>query len=184
MILYAFFYGNIFRKLRNLLFSPIAPVTDSAYNKRMKSNKNILSTILFIFAGICILAAVILFVKGHMADRRMEESLDELRPTALPKTVQMLLRMPQRLSLPFPQKPWPEETTVPTEEFDRVPNPYADSFAANGDMAAWLQIPDTNIDYPVMWTQRTRPIISTVLSMVVRIKTAACFSMMRAVWIP
>ena len=31
-------------------------------------------------------------------------------------------------------------------------NPYADSFLANKDMAAWLQIPGTNIDYPVMWT--------------------------------
>jgi sortase B len=31
-------------------------------------------------------------------------------------------------------------------------NPYAESFLANEDMAAWLYIPGTNIDYPVMWT--------------------------------
>ncbi len=35
-----------------------------------------------------------------------------------------------------------------------VPNPYKDSYLANEDMAAWLQIPGTNIDYPVMWTPR------------------------------
>lgn len=35
---------------------------------------------------------------------------------------------------------------------DRIANPYADSFLANKDMAAWLRIPGTNIDYPVMWT--------------------------------
>ncbi len=33
-----------------------------------------------------------------------------------------------------------------------TPNPYKDSFLANEDMAAWLAIPGTDIDYPVMWT--------------------------------
>lgn len=41
----------------------------------------------------------------------------------------------------------------PTPE-PRVENPYREAFLANGDMAAWLHIPDTNIDYPVMWTPR------------------------------
>lgn len=39
-----------------------------------------------------------------------------------------------------------------TEEVTLVDNPYADSYRANDDMAAWLLIPDTVIDYPVMWT--------------------------------
>ncbi len=47
-------------------------------------------------------------------------------------------------------KPTPEPTPGPTPA--PLPNPYAESFLANGDMAAWLQIPGTNIDYPVMWT--------------------------------
>ena len=50
----------------------------------MKSNRKTLSVILFILAGICILAAIILFVRGHMEDRHMEESLDALRPTESP----------------------------------------------------------------------------------------------------
>ncbi len=119
----------------------------------MKSNKNILSTILFIFAGICILAAVILFVRGHIDDHRMEESLDELRPTAVTEgstdasadVTEAVASAPTESA---------EETPAPTEEFDRVPNPYADSFAANSDMVAWLQIPGTEIDYPVMWTPK------------------------------
>ncbi|MBD9082359.1 MAG: class B sortase [Lachnospiraceae bacterium] len=139
---------------KSFCFPLLHPVTDSAYNKRMKSNKNILSTILFIFAGICILAAVILFVKGHMADRRMEESLDELRPTAVTEDSTNASAEATEAVTSVSTEAVAEETTVPTEEFDRVPNPYADSFAANGDMAAWLQIPDTNIDYPVMWTPK------------------------------
>lgn len=43
-----------------------------------------------------------------------------------------------------------------TEETDSgsalLQNPYRDSFLANEDMAGWLQIPGTVIDYPVMWT--------------------------------
>lgn len=35
-----------------------------------------------------------------------------------------------------------------------VENPYKDSYLANADMAAWLQLPGTVIDYPVMWTPR------------------------------
>jgi len=35
---------------------------------------------------------------------------------------------------------------------EAVENPYRDAFLSNEDMAAWIQIPGTNIDYPVMWT--------------------------------
>ena len=31
-------------------------------------------------------------------------------------------------------------------------NPYKDYFLENPDMAAWIVVPDTPIDYPVMWT--------------------------------
>lgn len=41
-------------------------------------------------------------------------------------------------------------TVEPGKEL--VPNPYRDSFLANEDMAGWLSVPGTNIDYPVMWT--------------------------------
>ena len=35
---------------------------------------------------------------------------------------------------------------------ENIGNPYADIFAQNGDMAAWLTVADTKIDYPVMQT--------------------------------
>ena len=35
---------------------------------------------------------------------------------------------------------------------DEVENPYKDWFLRNSDMVAWIKIPDTCVDYPVMWT--------------------------------
>ncbi len=40
----------------------------------------------------------------------------------------------------------------PEPEPVRVENPYKEYFLENPDMAAWLRIPDTIVDYPVMWT--------------------------------
>ena len=37
-------------------------------------------------------------------------------------------------------------------EDDRVENPYKEWFLKNSDMVAWIKIPDTCVDYPVMWT--------------------------------
>ena len=118
----------------------------------MKSNRKTLSVILFILAGICILAAIILFVRGRMEDRHMEESLDALRPTASPaETVPS--SEPETIAAATTESAAEEAVPAP-EEVTRVPNPYADSFLANEDMGAWLQIPGTGIDYPVMWTPR------------------------------
>ena len=120
----------------------------------MKTSKKILSIVLFILGGICILAAVILSIGGQLADRRMEETLDELRPTvsAVVPTPVMESESETAAAPVTPSVPTAEETPAPTEEIPRVANPYADSFLANKDMAAWLQIPETNVDYPVMWT--------------------------------
>ncbi|MBP3351009.1 MAG: sortase [Lachnospiraceae bacterium] len=46
----------------------------------------------------------------------------------------------------------PEPTSTPEPTPVAVPNPYTESFLANSDMAGWLLVPGTNIDYPIMWT--------------------------------
>lgn len=44
-----------------------------------------------------------------------------------------------------------DSENIPSQP-EPVENPYLASFLANEDMAGWLQIPDTEIDYPIMWT--------------------------------
>ena len=42
----------------------------------------------------------------------------------------------------------PENVVIEEE----VENPYKEWFLKNSDMVAWIKIPDTCVDYPVMWT--------------------------------
>ena len=52
------------------------------------------------------------------------------------------------------EAPGTESSPEASAEPERVENPYAASYLANADMAAWLVVPGTVIDYPVMWTPR------------------------------
>ena len=128
----------------------------------MKNFRKLLSVLLAVIAIGCLVLAIIFTVRQFTDDFYSEETLDELRTGAetlmenssVPETeisssesVPTPPPEPQESPMPTPE-PTPEPTPVP------VTNPYRDSFLANSDMAAWLQIPDTNIDYPVMWTPR------------------------------
>lgn len=59
---------------------------------------------------------------------------------------------PSKITADAPQADEPAADEPTADQPVAVPNPYTDSFLANPDMAAWLQIPGTDIDYPVMWT--------------------------------
>lgn len=128
----------------------------------MKIPKKSISNILTAIAVICLMAAGVLLARSFHETRASEEALEAMRAsakTALSETV---------VNTPVDEAS--EETTVSEQESGqavadisgadvaeepeeiRVANPYRDSFLANQDMAAWIVIPDTNIDYPVMWT--------------------------------
>ncbi len=132
-----------------------------SYNEAMKKDKRTLSIFLIIL-GICCLAAgggILLY--RYMADRQSEEVLEALRSSAesYEQPVDVSDEQPpeaataeaEPTAVPAPTAT-PEPTPQPTPE--PVDNPYQDSFLANEDMAAWLVVPDTPIDYPVMWTPR------------------------------
>lgn len=131
----------------------------------MKTYKKILSIILFIIGIICLVVAVYFIADGMAQDRHSANTLENLRPPEGP--VAQVTATPQPsptqapataepIVSPTPQ-PTPEATVAPTPELTPTPipaveHPYRDSFLANRDMAAWLQIPGTMVDYPVMWT--------------------------------
>ena len=111
----------------------------------MKDKKKIIAILLFIIAILCLIGAIVLFVLYDIEDKKSEDTLDEYRVDTdenISDLVPDLSPAPEDVAEELPQN-------VPEPS---GPNPYADSFLANEDMAAWLIIPGTNIDYPVMWT--------------------------------
>ncbi|MCM1304858.1 MAG: class B sortase [Lachnospiraceae bacterium] len=120
-------------------------------------NRKKAAGILSIISVVCLLIIGILLLRSRIQDRHSQETVDGLReqasvsseavPTPTPAPV-----TPTPTATPTPEVPSPDPTPVPTPE--AVVNPYRDAFLANEDMGAWLQIPGTDIDYPVMWTPR------------------------------
>lgn len=117
--------------------------------------------ILISVAIICLLLAFVLAARYFYEDSANEDLLDEYRAEAV--TPEPLVT-PVPTDTPAPTDTTPEETAAPavTETPEptstpeptpvAVPNPYTESFLANSDMAGWLLVPGTNIDYPIMWT--------------------------------
>lgn len=128
----------------------------------MKTSRKILSILLSVIVLCCLGAACILLVKGAIDDRQAEESLDALRLSAeavaegnKDAASDSLSENPEASrhtdTHRLPEETSPAETANP-QASPAIVNPYKDSFLANEDMAAWIQVPGTNIDYPVMWT--------------------------------
>ena len=127
--------------------------------KAMRVNKKSLSVILACSGIVLLIIAGVVAFKQFLDDRYFQNTLNELRKNAeIRETVSPTLQ-PAATPAPEPAKTTePTSTPEPTASPEPTPvlvvNPYLDSFLANADMAAWLQIPDTIIDYPVMWTPR------------------------------
>lgn len=144
----------------------------------MKNTKKILSILLFIVAVICLLAAAFLIGKGISQDKHSQQVLDELRPdktgmetteieeTKETKETEETVEA-EETTFQATNEAESSETETASEHQEPstdnqtadstlvvVENPYRDSYLANSDMVGWLQIPGTNIDYPVMWTPR------------------------------
>lgn len=117
--------------------------------------------ILISIAIICLLLAFILAARYFYEDSVNEDLLDEYRAEAV--TPEPMVT-PEPTDTPAPTTIVPEETEAPAVTATpeptstpeptpvAVPNPYTESFLANSDMAGWLLVPGTNIDYPIMWT--------------------------------
>lgn len=123
------------------------------YNIGMENTRKIITIILCILGMGFLVAAGFLFVKHVHSDRQSEAVFEDLRESAESYTeISKEATATDESETPVSSQGQSGEN--PSSPVELMENPYQDSFLANEDMAAWLQIPDTNIDYPVMWTPR------------------------------
>lgn len=133
----------------------------------MNKTKRIVAILLIIIAIGCLISAGILFFIYAKEDRQSDSVLEEVHPTTEETIVS---DVSSNVSIETTEisesetvsdsdinenlEEMAEETLPEPEpvETPAVPNPYAESFLANEDMAGWLIVPGTVIDYPIMWT--------------------------------
>lgn len=115
----------------------------------MTKTRKIISIILLLIAIVCLIVGCLWIVKLHTEKKQYEEALESSRIEA---------EITEALNNAISDKTDTSEPATDSEDVSDVPetpavlNPYAESFLANEDMAGWLVIPGTNIDYPIMWT--------------------------------
>jgi len=119
----------------------------------MKQFKKILAFILTLVAIGCLIAAVTIAFLHKKEDRDAKEAIRDatVSQSATPTPQPQVSEPPQATDAPTtePIIPTVEPTATP---IPAITNPYKDYYMANPDMAGWLVIPDTRIDYPIMWT--------------------------------
>ncbi len=134
----------------------------------MKKFRKTVYIVLTIVAFSCLLVGCIFALRLWRQTRQSEKALEALRASA--EALQQEGAVPSASSSPVILEEQPLPSTEPSASEDvsaneipepteppappAVENPYKESYLANEDMAAWLQIPGTVIDYPVMWTPR------------------------------
>lgn len=122
----------------------------------MKNSRKIWILLLIFLGVVCLAAAGILIFFQLRDDRHSRDTLSDLQasmqeqePSETPPEADNPSETePSETSAPSTPEPAPQPTPEP------IVNPYQNIFLSNEDMAAWLQIPGTVIDYPVMWTPR------------------------------
>lgn len=131
--------------------------------------KQIISTVMFILAALCLVGAIFIFLRLYpLKEKDIEPQEPDLEyVNTEPLTFEdiperVVSSEPEEVEEPLASVEEPEmdveEASVTSEEEPEpeepvlLENPYKDKFLANSDMAGWLLIPDTIVDYPVMWT--------------------------------
>lgn len=119
----------------------------------MKQFKKTLAFILTLIAIGCLIAAVLITILHKKEDK---DAQDAIRDAALSQSA-TVTPQPQISEPPQATVPPTTEPVTPTEAPTATPipaieNPYRDYYLANPDMAGWLVVPGTVIDYPIMWT--------------------------------
>lgn len=106
-----------------------------------------------VIAVICLIAGVVLLAGQRIADRESESLLESMQAQA--ESREQAADSADDISSGDAVSSGDISTGDVSDGSPEAPptdNPYQDSFLANEDMAGWLKIEGTRIDYPVMWT--------------------------------
>ena len=124
----------------------------------MRERRRILSGVLSLLILVCLVALGYWLWQDFSQNRQnamIVEALDitSSEPGTSPsQTESPDITQPEEPSSEVPSTEAEEAATQETPLL--LTNPYESAFLANPDMKAWIQIPDTKIDYPVMWTPK------------------------------
>lgn len=130
----------------------------------MSKHKKLLSVLLTLVILICLAVLGYMLWKDYQDDRRQTSIIESLSPESTENSRADTAAAETSVSAEQTTESGDEPLTATdesdsdatTESAEAVPtlveNPYKASYQANSDMYAWLQIPGTNVDYPVMWT--------------------------------
>ena len=133
----------------------------------MNSLKSKISIILGVIAVVCLIAGIIIWAGQRIADKESEALIESMQAQATQRQEDnsQLISGGDVSADPIVSQgdanseisggdvsAGDNPNTEPPVDKPLVDNPYQDSFLANKDMAAWLKIEGTRIDYPVMWT--------------------------------
>ncbi len=129
----------------------------------MNSLKLKISVLLGIIAVICLIAGLVLLTGQRIADKESEALVENMQAQAESREQETSSQQSSEDDISTGNVSDGDNPVgdisngnvsdgdIPAKE-KLVDNPYQDSFLANEDMAGWLKIEDTKIDYPVMWT--------------------------------
>ncbi len=124
----------------------------------MEKARKIIRIVLICAAVICLLAACIAVLFEHkqtLEAARLQKELQSQVASSEPAASESTPVPSSEEAEAEESESVSEEESIPSESAEeelRVENPYKDIFQSNADMIAWITVPDTNIDYPVMWT--------------------------------
>ncbi len=105
-----------------------------AEEKKKKKKVSIVEIILYAVGGLLLMFSVCYGVLQYLENKASDEKMDDLR---------------DKIGM-VSESPMAEENQE--EQVEEYVSPYAAIFAMNDDMKAWIKIPGTRIDYPIMQT--------------------------------
>ena len=128
----------------------------------MKNSKRIVYIVLFVLLALLIVARILFRIRKAAAGKKHNDVTETVTTSAVNETTKEVNENPDTSEndsgitgndISGADIPEGEVSGNTAEaEPEAIENPYKEYFLKNSDMIAWIQIPGTKVDFPVMWT--------------------------------